>query len=118
MWKEFLSLVWALAVIAGVLALAWWFTRYVVGRRARTRTAGRSLELIEELPLGKDQKLLLVRVGEQVQLFGAAPGGIARLGALSPEEADRLIRDREQSGGGPGMPFSEALLQVLRQRKK
>lgn len=118
MWKELLSLAWSLAVIAGVLALAWWFTRYVVGRRARTRPAGRSMELLEELPLGRDQRLLLVRVGEQVQLLGAAPGGISCLGTLPAQEAERLLRSRERTSGEAGMSFPEALRQVLRQRRK
>ena len=56
--------------------------------------------------------------GEQVQLLGAAPGGISCLGTLPAQEAERLLRSRERTGGEAGMSFPEALRQVLRQRRK
>ena len=119
-WEEILSLLWALVVIAGVLALAWWFTRYVVGQRVRRQSAGRNLKVLEDLPLSRDQRLLLVRLGEQILLLGVTQGGISRLGTLSPDEAVQPPEEPRTGTGGAAaeMPFAEALRRVLQQRKK
>ena len=115
---EIVSLVWALAVICGVLALSYWFTRYVAGRASAGRPRGRQIQLLEEIPVGKDQKLLLVRVGETIQLLGASPGGITCLRTLTPQEAEAWSAPDGRQPEDGRLSFSEALHRVLQQRKK
>lgn len=118
-------LLWALFVTCLILALAYWFTRHVVGTMAggkltRGKLArGRRITVLEQVPVGKDQRLLLVRVGEQLYLFGAAPGGFTNLGEVPQELLDE---DQNTTGsnstGTLSENFAQALRRVLEQRKR
>ena len=66
---EILSALWALFVIAAVLALAYAFTRYVAGRIPAVRR-GKHITILEQVSIGKDQKLLLVKLGKNIYLLG------------------------------------------------
>ena len=117
MWDEVVSLVGALAAICAVLALAYLFTRYVVGRTALPRgLRQRHMVLLEQLPVGKDRALLLVQVGERIYLLGAAPGGVTCLETIPEEEAAQW-RAEPAEGAAQGTSFQAALRDVLRQRK-
>ena len=113
-----LSLLWTLLVTGGMLALAYWFTRHVVGRMAPSGMAcGRNLEVLEQVAMGKDQRLMLVRVGQRVLILASTPGGITNLGELSEEEAAKL---RPPEGESPRLSdgFAQTLRRVLEQRKR
>lgn len=114
----FLSLVWALLAICAVLLGAYWFTRHVVGRLpVAGRLRGRRIRVLEQVPVGRDQKLLLVQVGDQVHLIGTAQGGISCLWSVPKEEVERWRQEaEEQTPAGPG--FEQALRDVLRQQEK
>ena len=116
--KDVLSLIGTLVAVCLVLALAYLFTRYVVGRTALPQGwRRRHIPLLEPLPVGKDQKLLLIRVGEEVHLLGAAQGGVTYLRTIPKEEADRWEVEAEASQA-PETGFQTALRDVLRQRKR
>jgi flagellar protein FliO/FliZ len=73
-----------LAVIAAVLLLARWLPR-LQGMRAG---GGGSLRVVDALPLGQKERLLLVQVGEQQLLLGVTAGTISTLHRLDrPVEA-------------------------------
>lgn len=74
---EITSLLWALAVTVLMLALAYWFTRYVVGRLAGGRLLPRQsrMTVLEQLSVGRDQRLLLVKVGIRSICWGSPPAG-------------------------------------------
>ena len=118
---EVLQLIWALVVVAAVLALAYLFTRYIAGRTAGGASLGRfkdrPMKLLAQLPVGREQKVLLIQAGEQYYLLGAAQGGVTLLDKLSAEEMEKL-RKSDESDTGPGekMGFQEALKKVLEQR--
>ena len=119
MRDEILELVWALAAICAVLLLSYWFTRYVVaGRAAAGRLKGRHVTVLEEIQVGKDQKLLLVQAGEQICLLGAAPGGITCLRTLNREEMGQWEQEGAPEGACRRISFQEALKSVLQQRRK
>lgn len=115
-----LELLWPLAAVCIILILAYLVTRYAVGRLGRgIRPRRGSLTVLEQIPLGREQKLLLVEIGENVYLLGVTPGSITRLEKLPKEAIAR--QDREyggQSGDERGMEFRKALEKVLEQRKK
>ena len=114
--KEILSLLWALAVTGIILAAAYWFTRNVVGRLAAGRAAqGRQIAVLEQVPVGKDQKLLLARMGGRLYFLAASPGGIQILRELSEEEA----APRLEAPAPPAAPdsFVQAMRRVLEQKK-
>ena len=116
--KEILPLLWALLVTGVVLALAYWFTRHVVGRMAGGGLAGgRRMAVLEQIPLGKEEKLLLVRLGDRLYFLAVTPGGANILRELTQEEAQPWL---SQEPAAPAVPdsFSQALRRVLEQRKK
>lgn len=116
--KDVLSLVGTLAAVCAILALAYLFTRYVVGRTALPRgLRGRHITILEQVPVGRDQKLLLVQVGERVYLLGASQGSVTYLRTVPEEEADRWRTEAAESPV-PEMSFQEALRNVIRQRKR
>lgn len=120
---EVLQLIWALVVVAAVLVLAWLFTRFVAGRMSGGAPLGLSkdkpVKLLAQLPVGREQRVLLVQVGEQCYLLGAAQGGVTLLDKLSLEEAENLRRLAAPAAEpGEKMGFQEALKKVLEQRNR
>lgn len=68
--------------------------------------------------MGREQKLLLVRIGENVYWLGVTSGGITRLEKISGQEWAKLEQAMgEQTEGGQKLSFQEALKKVLEQRK-
>lgn len=118
MRDEILELVWALAAICAVLLLSYWFTRYVVAGRAAQAAERAACTVLEEIQVGKDQKLLLVQAGEQICLLGAAPGGITCLRTLNREEMGQWEQEGAPEGACQRISFQEALKSVLQQRRK
>ena len=120
MGEEILSLIWALLVTVLILALAYWFTRHVVGRMAGGRFTGRQgrITVLDQVSLGKDQRLVVARVGRQVYLLGVTSGGISCLQVLSEEEAALWNEQPPPSNGSPQTGFAEALRKVWEQRKQ
>lgn len=115
------QVLWVLILTGGVLVLAYWFTRHVVGRMAVKRRIGGRMEVLDQMPLGRDQRLVLARVGKTVYLLGVSSGGVSCLRVLTNEEAqDWLTPGPEQDSGGDGGEgphFREALRRVLEQRR-
>lgn len=118
MEKDLLSLLGTLVVIVAVLALAYVFTRYVAGHTVSGGPAkgGEHLSVIAQLPLGREQKLVLVRLGERCLLLGVTQSSIVCLRELSAEEAAEL---QQKAAAEPAAPsFHNALRSVLEQRKR
>ena len=115
---DILGLLWALFAVAAVLVLAYVFTKYVGGRLLLGgRYRGRHITVLEQAAVGRDQRLLLVQVGEQIYLLGATPGGITCLKELTPEQTAGWSGE-DDPPTGEGMDFREAFRRVLEQRKK
>lgn len=112
---------WALILTCGVLILAYWFTRHVAGRLTIKRKADGRMEVLDQLPVGRDQRLILARVGETVYLLGVSSGNISCLRVFTKEEAADWLTPgpRQHTGetGGEKIPFREALRKVLEQRR-
>lgn len=116
--KELGALLWALFVTCLILALAYWFTRHVVGRMAAGGLAqGKHITILEQAVVGKEQRLLLVRIEKRIYILAATPGGISSLGELSAEEAagwDEAVR----ASGDLMEAFPQTLRRMWEQRKK
>jgi len=114
-----LSLFWLLFCIVGVIGLAYWFTKHVVGRGMLNGfgvSAGDGrLKALARLNLGRDQMLVLVQAGERYFLLGVTPSAISTLAEYSREEAETWMAAQEQ----PANPsFGEALRTVLQQKRR
>jgi flagellar protein FliO/FliZ len=125
-WEEIGALLGMLAAVLGVLVLAWLFTRYLAGCAPGLGgfLPGRSgkLRLLERMPLGREQSLVVVRAGEKVLLLGVTGSGISLLQELSAEEAAAWDSEAQAASPAAGpeapIPFRDALRDVLKQRKK
>ena len=108
------SFLWMLVCVVLIIGLAYWFTKYVAGRGALGAfTGGRRMEVLDRLPLGRDQSVVLARVGERYLLLGAGTAGITLLAELTAEEAASW-KPPETAGERPG--FKEAFLTVMKQK--
>lgn len=87
MWREILSIVGSLLMFVLVLALAWGFS-HLLGRGYGKVAHGKKLKLIEQLPVGRDQKLLLVSVKGREFLIGVGSTDIRLLAELEPDTKD------------------------------
>ena len=117
MQEDILALVWSIAVVCAVLALAYLFTRYVVGRAAG-QIKGRKICPIEQIVVGRDQKLMLVQVEDRVYLLGIATGGITVVDVLPDETVEMWKQEKKVEGTNNTMGFPDALRKLLEQRKQ
>ena len=73
--------------------------------------------VLEQISLGKDQRLMLVRIGQRIHILATSPGGVTDLGELSQQEAAELIQIQEDRPKAPD-GFVQALHQVLEKKKR
>ena len=127
MGSEIKALLWALAVTCVVLVLAYWFTRHVVGRLMVGRSLRSRLTVLDQVSLGRDQRLVLARGGETVYLLGGTPVGsemgirdrISCLQVLSKEEAAPWLEQTQTPDLSKDRPnFWEAMRKVMEQKKR
>lgn len=115
-----LSLLWVVVCCAVVIGLAYWFTKYVVGRgrlgRIGAAAGTQNLRIVSQLSLGKDQRLLVVCAGERYLLLGVTSAGISTLMEFTPEEIEtwRLMEKTKLEQCPPS--FTEALQKVWKQK--
>ena len=117
------SLLGMLAVVILILAAAYWVTRWIgtYGTRASSgvvRTAGgqENFTVLARLNLGRNEQLLLVRIGELCCLVGVAAGQITLLKELDAEQSREWIAAKAaENTAAPG--FMDVLKENLRKRK-
>lgn len=123
MMDEIISLLCVLLATCVILVLAYCFTRYVVGRMVPGGGSWRSghITVLEQVAISRDQKLLLVRVGERIYFLGVTQGSITCLQVVPEEETAKWEEERQQSSS-PIMPtmsnFKEVYRKMMEQRKK
>ena len=78
---SFVSVVISLAAVLALILLVGW----VMNRLQRVRRGGSAtLEVIDVLPVGPKEKILLLRAGDKQVLLGMAPGSISPLAEIEP----------------------------------
>jgi flagellar biosynthetic protein FliO len=81
-----------LAAVAGVLGLLvaalWWLRRHGFAVSTPRGRSARRLEALERLPLGPQQSLHLVRVGDTALLVASSPAGCVLLERLAWREIE------------------------------
>jgi flagellar biosynthetic protein FliO len=90
------------ATVAAVLALLgatlWWLRRRGFATLAMGRKpGGRRLESLERLPLGPQQTLHLVRVGQTALLLASSPTGCALVRSFSYGEVEPPIEATQEA---------------------
>lgn len=98
---EALDLIWVILVLALVFYLAWLVTRFVAVR-AKGKSAGRLMRVVDRLNISNDKCILLVQVGEEYCVIGVTGHEMRLLKTLSAEEADTVTQqDPRQAQGWP-----------------
>lgn len=96
---DFFSLLSALLMVGLVLFLAWWSSRQLGGRYMKM-SSNQSMRILEQIRLGTDQRLLLVKIRERVFLIGASQEGIQLLAELGEdfkrEYESRIGKEQEE----------------------
>ena len=118
MGSALLSLVGALAVIGAILVLAYYATRLLALRVPKGFAMARGerhMQVLEQMPVARDQKLMVVQVGQRFFLLGATANNIQPLAELTPEEGQQWHQGPEE-GAPPS--FREALLSQLKKQGK
>ena len=111
------SFLWMLVCVVLIIGLAYWFTKYVAGRGALGAfSGGRRMEVLDRLPLGRDQSVVLAGVGARYLLLGAGTAGVTLLAELTGEEAAAWKPPEAEAGEKPG--FKEAFLTIMKQRER
>ena len=87
---DLLSLLGVLLVLVLVLAGCYMVTRWagagLAGGGFGSTGQQRRMKVVERLPVGKDQSLLVVKLADRYYLLGCSPSGVSLLRELTEEE--------------------------------
>ncbi len=118
MWESLFSLISSLLIIVAILFLAYLFTKYVAGRLYSGQSSYRSkrMKVLETINTGKDQKLMLVQMGENIYFLGLSQGNVTCIERVSQEQAKKWTQeDNEKYSQLPETSFSDTLKKVAEQ---
>lgn len=106
-----------LAATAAILALAYFAARLIGTYGAGSIPGGARMEelcVLRQIPVGRAERIVLVRVHQKCLLLGVAQGGVTVLAELSEEDSAKWLED---AGAVKEPAFLEAL-RKSRERKK
>ena len=117
-----LSVLGMLISVVLILGLAYWFTRYIVGG-GRLGSLGlgqqnEKLGVLTQAPIGKDQRLAVIQVGERYFVVGITPQNITLISELTLEEVRPWLKDSGQEGAAVLTGFQQTLIQAWQKRKR
>lgn len=84
MGQEILSIIGSLFIFILVLTFAWGFSR-LLGRGYGKTAHGKKIKIQEQIPLGRDQRLVLVNVKGREFLLGVSSAEIHLLAEMEPD---------------------------------
>ena len=117
---EDLTLFRSVLTVGAVLVLAWWCSRFLGKQWAvKTSPASGHIRLLEQLQVGQDRRILLLKVGEEHYLVGVSQAGIQLLSKVEGafDKADEP--ENAKLPANTGLPFSDFVrkhLEELRER--
>lgn len=111
---EGLTLFRAVLTAASVLLLAYWCSRLLAKQWVRGSGAG-NLQVIEQIQIGQNQKLLLLKAGETNYLIGVSQAGVQMLAEVEGE-----FQAAEPTKPEPltQLPFRDVLDKYMASRQK
>jgi flagellar biosynthetic protein FliO len=93
-------------LLASIGALAFLFRR-LIQKTLRTKAAGRSLQVLDVLPLGGKQRLCVVRCYDRTFALGVADHGVSLVGELDPVIGEQ--RPAMRPSAADAQAFADAL---------
>ena len=115
MFEGFFSLACMVMVMGGVLLLAYWYSRFLGKSYGKTKS-GANLKVLEQIRLGPDKQLLLVRLQNHVYLLGVSQNGIQLLTELEGDYTGQETEEAENRS--PGFAGFQEIYDSLCQKKK
>lgn len=96
--------------VVGVLVLAYWCTTLLKKQWVRSSKDG-NMNLLEQIQVGQNQRILLIKVGEHNYLIGVSQAGIQLLAEVKGE-----FQPKEpvfHTEAAPQIPFQEVLKKYM-----
>lgn len=120
---EVLSIIGMLVAVIGILFLAYWCTKFIARLNVRggmlPMGTERQLQILEQLAVGKDQKLMVVRAGDRYFLTGFSGSGATMLAEFTAEEAQCWKPVETDTGTKETVPgFRESFLAAFNKKRK
>lgn len=113
-----ISLLGMLVVVGAILVLAWWATKQIAQRPGLQGFGGRlpngEISILAQMPLGREQRLVVVECAARYFLLGVTEHNISMLSELSEEDAQRWKQEQENSAPGSRQSFSILLQNKMR----
>ncbi len=118
MTKDLLSLLGIILVLLLVLGGCYLAARWTgTGLGAALGRGSARMQVVERLPVGRDQVLLVVRLGDRYLLLGSSSSGVSLLAELTEEEGALWApAEATTDKAGIDLDFRE-LLRKLREKK-
>lgn len=111
---DLLSLLSILLTLALALLACYLVTRWMgLGLGSRLGAGGQHVRVLERVPVGRDQALVVVRAANRFFLLGSSPSGFSLLAELTEEELSASSSD----GVPPEPPDFRTLLRKFRAKK-
>jgi flagellar biosynthetic protein FliO len=115
---------WTVLCAVLIIALAYWVTKLIAsgkwsGFGGRGKRA-ENMEILSQLTLGRDQRVVLVRCGGRCLLLGVTAGHVETLLELSPEETEQFMTQAAptEPAQGEQVDFSQILGLARRLRRE
>ena len=102
------SILGALILFIGILFVAYWATRMTGKRFSLQGVQSKYIELLDQVALGPDRALLLVRVAGKVLLLGVSSQRVTYITELDPNEFSGPNETQQRSS-----PFSDSLKSAI-----
>ena len=95
-------------VLLAIVCLAWVARKFLAGHLKN----GRHIQVLETFPLGRSEKLCLVRVGGKTLLLGVTAQGVRNLQCWDEWPSDQDADSQGSSVVSPGSEFQKILSQL------
>lgn len=106
---SFITLLQSILMMAAVLALAYWCSRLLGKGWNRCSGTGR-LKVLEQIQVGQDRRIILLKAGEHCYLVGVSPAGIQ---LLSQMEDELGAEESGEEAGKEAADFKQLLEKTL-----
>lgn len=101
--SDFLQVAGVILIFGSILFLAW-VTARIVGRKASASMQSRHMQVVEQISLGLDRRLILVRVGTEHFLFLAGKKEFRQVAKVNLEDTE-APSEGKSPGDGPVFDF-------------
>jgi len=103
--SDFLQFAGVILIFGSILFLAW-VTARIVGKKASASMQSRHMQVVEQISLGLDRRLILVRVGTEHFLFLAGKKEFRQVARVKLDDTqEQELSEIKPSGDGPVFDF-------------